>query len=218
MPLWFGRPNRWDTLPSLMVFPCPWMESVQGVQSVFIPSHQVSSCWHGWSVARVVTLGTAIEQHFWQPELGNGFTIGVVLILAMLLTMWATRKRTMKKVSFLSEVSDPLSSYLLFDLYAFNKGERYECLHGLYAWAFQRVVHSRLMLILSETFLLTFLSALIATVIGTFGAIYIYQSEEVRTICTINNILMVAWTLWSRLLLDSLYDGEVPARFLISSG
>ncbi len=32
---------------------------------------------------------------------------------------------------------------------------------------------SRLMLILSETFLLRFLSALIATVIGTFGAIYV---------------------------------------------
>ena len=40
---------------------------------------------------------------------------------------------------------------------------------------------SRLMLILSETFLLAFLSALIATVIGTFGAIlYLPIEEEVR--------------------------------------
>ena len=53
---------------------------------------------------------------------------------------------------------------------------------------------SRLMLILSETFLLAFLSALIATVIGTFGAIYIYQSKKKLEgpLLSINNILMVA--------------------------
>ena len=50
------------------------------------------------------------------------------------------------------------------------------------------------MLILSETFLLAFLSALIATVIGTFGAIYIYQSKKKLEgpLLSINNILMVA--------------------------
>ena len=36
---------------------------------------------------------------------------------------------------------------------------------------------SRLMLILAQTFLLAFLSSLIATIIGTFGAIYIYQAK-----------------------------------------
>lgn len=38
---------------------------------------------------------------------------------------------------------------------------------------------SRLMLILAQTFFLAFLSSLIATIIGTFGAIYIYQANLV---------------------------------------
>jgi len=43
---------------------------------------------------RVITLGTAIEQHFLTTQnWGMGSTIGVVLILAMLFTMWATRER-----------------------------------------------------------------------------------------------------------------------------
>ena len=50
------------------------------------------------------------------------------------------------------------------------------------------------MLILSQTFLLAFLSALIATIIGTFGAIYIYQSRKKyqEAFLSLNNILMVA--------------------------
>lgn len=81
---------------------------------------------------------------------------------------------------------------------------------------------SRLMLILSETFLLAFLSALIATVIGTFGAIYIYQSKKKKLegpLLSINNILMVAPDVMiGASFSDSLYDGEVPARFPICSG
>ena len=52
----------------------------------------------------------------------------------------------------------------------------------------------RLMLILVETFLLAFLSSLLATVIGTFGAILIYQvkKKHQNTILSINNVLMVA--------------------------
>ena len=52
----------------------------------------------------------------------------------------------------------------------------------------------RLMLIVTQTFFLAFLSALIATIIGTFGAIYIYQSRKKyqEAFLSLNNILMVA--------------------------
>ena len=53
---------------------------------------------------------------------------------------------------------------------------------------------SRLILILVETFLLAFLSALLATIIGTLGAIFIDQSRSKRqnTLLSLNNILMVS--------------------------
>ena len=53
---------------------------------------------------------------------------------------------------------------------------------------------SRLMLILLQTFFLSFLSALLAAAIGTFGAIWIYQVKQKRqqTLLSLNNILMVA--------------------------
>ena len=67
--------------------------------------------------------------------------------------------------------------YLIF--YAFNKGGDMNAFTGFTLEHFNELfADSRLMLILSETFLLAFLSALIATVIGTFGAIYIYQSKK----------------------------------------
>ena len=43
---------------------------------------------------RVITLGTAIEQHFLTTQnWGMGATIGVVLIVAMIATMWLTKER-----------------------------------------------------------------------------------------------------------------------------
>lgn len=83
--------------------------------------------------------------------------------------------------------------YLIF--YAFNEGGDMNAFTGFTLEHFNELfADSRLMLILSETFLLAFLSALIATVIGTFGAIYIYQSKKKLEgpLLSINNILMVA--------------------------
>ena len=83
--------------------------------------------------------------------------------------------------------------YLIF--YAFNEGGDMNAFTGFTLKHFNELfADSRLMLILSETFLLAFLSALIATVIGTFGAIYIYQSKKKLEgpLLSINNILMVA--------------------------
>ncbi len=53
---------------------------------------------------------------------------------------------------------------------------------------------SRLMLILAQTFFLAFLSALLATIIGTFGSIFIYESKQKQQtgILSLNNVLMVA--------------------------
>ena len=65
-----------------------------GVQSVFIPSLSLFMLTRMIGGNRVITLGTAIEQHFLTTQnWGMGSTIGVVLILAMLFTMWATRER-----------------------------------------------------------------------------------------------------------------------------
>ena len=79
--------------------------------------------------------------------------------------------------------------------YAFNAGGDMNAFTGFTLEHFQSLFEdTRLMLILSQTFLLAFLSALIATIIGTFGAIYIYQSKKKfeGPFLSINNILMVA--------------------------
>ena len=79
--------------------------------------------------------------------------------------------------------------------YAFNAGDDMNSFTGFSLSHFETMFgDGRLMLILVQTFLLAFLSALIATVIGTFGAIYIYQSRKKyqEAFLSINNILMVA--------------------------
>lgn len=83
--------------------------------------------------------------------------------------------------------------YLIY--YAFNSGGDMNGFQGFTWEHFQAVFSdSRLMLIVAQTFLLAFLSSLIATVIGTFGAIYIYQAKrKLRNgLLSANNILMVA--------------------------
>ena len=85
--------NRWDTFRHV-VFPLSMNGVRSGVQSVFIPSLSLFMLTRLIGGNRVITLGTAIEQHFLTTQnWGMGSTIGVVLILAMLLIMWATRER-----------------------------------------------------------------------------------------------------------------------------
>ena len=79
--------------------------------------------------------------------------------------------------------------------YALNAGDDMNSFTGFSLSHFETMFgDGRLMLILVQTFLLAFLSALIATVIGTFGAIYIYQSRKryQEAFLSLNNILMVA--------------------------
>ncbi|MDR3157034.1 MAG: ABC transporter permease [Lactobacillales bacterium] len=84
--------------------------------------------------------------------------------------------------------------YLIF--YAFNKGGDMNQFTGFTFDYFREFfADTRLLLILCQTFLLAFLSALIATVIGTLGAIGIYSLKKNRhkeAMLGLNNILLVS--------------------------
>lgn len=83
--------------------------------------------------------------------------------------------------------------YLMF--YSFNKGGNMNGFTGFTLDYYKQMfADSRLMLILVQTFLLAFLSALLATLIGTFGAIWIYQirKKHQNSLLSLNNILLVA--------------------------
>lgn len=79
-------------------------------------------------------------------------------------------------------------------VYSFNKGGDMNGFTG-FTWEHYETLFSdsRLMLILAETFFLAFFSALIATVIGTFGAIFIHENRRYQqALMSLNNVLMVA--------------------------
>ena len=84
-------------------------------------------------------------------------------------------------------------AYLIF--YSFNEGGAMNGFTG-FTLAHYRTMFadSRLMLILVQTFFLAFLSSILATAIGTFGAIFIYQArrKHQQALLSLNNILMVA--------------------------
>ncbi|MGC4440016.1 ABC transporter permease, partial [Streptococcus suis] len=80
-------------------------------------------------------------------------------------------------------------------VYSFNSGGVMNGFTGITFEQYKDMFSdSRLMLILLQTFFLSFLSALLAAAIGTFGAIWIYQVKQKRqqTLLSLNNILMVA--------------------------
>ncbi|OJG28585.1 spermidine/putrescine ABC transporter permease [Enterococcus caccae] len=84
--------------------------------------------------------------------------------------------------------------YLIF--YSFNDTDTMNTFTGFtlanYAAVFE---DTRLLIIVLNTFLLAFLSALLATIIGTFGAMGIYYTRKRKTRTTLmsfNNILLVS--------------------------
>lgn len=84
--------------------------------------------------------------------------------------------------------------YLIF--YSFNEGGTMNSFTG-FTWDNYRAVFedSRLVVIVLNTFMLAFLSALIATLIGTFGAMGIYYTRKRRTrtaLLSFNNVLLVS--------------------------
>ena len=84
-------------------------------------------------------------------------------------------------------------AYLIF--YSFNEGGDMNGFTGFTLEHYRTMfADSRLMLILVQTFFLAFLSSILATAIGTFGAIFIYQArrKHQQALLSMNNILMVA--------------------------
>lgn len=91
--------NHLQTLRRV-IFPMSINGVRSGVQAVFIPSLSLFMITRLIGGNRVITLGTAIEEHFLTTmNWGMGSTIGVVLIAMMFLTMMLTgthHKRTKK--------------------------------------------------------------------------------------------------------------------------
>ena len=85
---------------------------------------------------------------------------------------------------------------LLFDFYSFNDTQTMNQFTGFTLDNYRNVFEdTRLLTIVLNTFLLAFLSALIATIIGTFGAMGIYYTKRRKnrnTLLSFNNILLVS--------------------------
>lgn len=85
--------SKWATLRRV-VFPLSMPGVRSGIQAVFIPSLSLFMLTRLIGGNRVITLGTAVEQHFMVTQnRGMGSTIGVVLMVLMVLVMYLTRDR-----------------------------------------------------------------------------------------------------------------------------
>lgn len=88
--------NRWQTLRRV-ILPLSMPGIKAGIQAVFIPSLSLFMITRLIGGNRVITLGTAIEEHFLVTQNWRlGSTIGVILIVAMVITMILTRERGRK--------------------------------------------------------------------------------------------------------------------------
>ncbi|ATO55036.1 ABC transporter permease [Loigolactobacillus coryniformis] len=88
--------TNWQTF-SKVIFPLTLNGVKAGVQAVFIPSLSLFMLTRLIGGNKVITLGTAIEEHFLVTQnWGMGSTIGVVLIVAMVVIMFATGERRKK--------------------------------------------------------------------------------------------------------------------------
>ncbi|MCW6652714.1 ABC transporter permease [Aerococcaceae bacterium NML191292] len=86
----------WTTLRRV-VFPMSMRGVRSGIQAVFIPSLSLFMLTRLIGGNRVITLGTAVEQHFLVTQnWGMGATIGVVLMIMMVIVMFVTRDRKEK--------------------------------------------------------------------------------------------------------------------------
>lgn len=85
--------NSWETFRRV-IFPLSLNGVKSGVQAVFIPSLSLFMLTRLIGGNRVITLGTAIEEHFMVTQnWGMGSTIGVVLIITMILIMLLTGEK-----------------------------------------------------------------------------------------------------------------------------
>lgn len=85
--------NSFETFRRI-IFPLSMNGVKSGLQAVFIPSLSLFMLTRLIGGNRVITLGTAIEQQFLVAQnWGMGSTIGVVLIIAMVITMLLTGEK-----------------------------------------------------------------------------------------------------------------------------
>ncbi|MDQ0418436.1 spermidine/putrescine transport system permease protein [Croceifilum oryzae] len=85
--------SQWTTFRRI-IFPLTLDGVKSGCQAVFIPALSLFMITRLVAGNRVITLGTAIEQHFLvTQDWGMGATIAVFLIIAMAFIMMLTRKR-----------------------------------------------------------------------------------------------------------------------------
>lgn len=85
--------NEWETFKTI-IFPLSLSGVRSGVQAVFIPSLSLFMLTRLIAGNRVMTLGTAIEQHFLVTQnWGMGATMGIILIIIMFVVMFLTGKR-----------------------------------------------------------------------------------------------------------------------------
>lgn len=89
--------NSWETTKRI-IFPLSLNGVRTGIQAVFIPSLSLFMLTRLIGGNRVITLGTAIEQHFLVTQnWGMGATIGLVLVLLMFIVMRLTTNRKGKR-------------------------------------------------------------------------------------------------------------------------
>lgn len=85
--------NKWQTWRRVTL-PLSMPGVKAGIQAVFIPSLSLFMVTRLIGGNRVITLGTAIEEHFLVTQnWGLGSTIGMILIFAMVVAMLLTRDR-----------------------------------------------------------------------------------------------------------------------------
>ncbi|WP_261807414.1 ABC transporter permease [Lapidilactobacillus luobeiensis] len=95
--------SPWQTF-RLVTFPLTLSGVKAGVQAVFIPSLSLFMLTRLIGGNRVITLGTAIEEHFLTTmNWGMGSTIGVILIVMMFVIMMLTNDRKKKRREVLDD-------------------------------------------------------------------------------------------------------------------
>ena len=166
--------TKWETFRHV-IFPLSMNGVRSGVQSVFIPSLSLFMLTRLIGGNRVITLGTAIEQNFW-PMTTTVWVQPSVWFSSWPCSSpcgWPRKGENDEKFANLYLGLVFLVLYLpIFYLigYAFNAGNDMNSFTGFSLSHFKTMFgDGRLMLIVTQTFFLAFLSALIATIIGTFS-------------------------------------------------
>lgn len=89
--------GNWDTIKNIVI-PLSMNGVRSGIQAVFIPSLSLFMLTRLIGGNRVITLGTAIEQHFLVTQnWGMGSTIGIVLVVLMFFVMRLTRNSQQRR-------------------------------------------------------------------------------------------------------------------------